>query len=403
MMVVRKISLLSLIVFLMMVSCDKKTEEKPDNKVDVYIEEVKKQYAPDKRVALFDVNGTQSNDTYLLKGESNLEVAVIALKEKLKSENMSFIDSIQLLPSAKLEGKTNGLVKISVANLRGDSRHSAELVTQATLGTPIKILKSTPGWSLIQTPEGYISWVDNGGIVSLTDAEFLDWKSADKIIYLNPYGKSYESADKNSQVISDLVAGNILELVGEQNNFLEIKYPGGQKAFIDKVDAMPYLDWVASVDQSGEDLVATSKTLMGLPYLWGGTSPKGVDCSGFTKTIFFLNGLIIPRDASQQIHTGELVDSTKNFENLLPGDLLFFGKKATDTTSERVVHVGMWIGDQKFIHAMGNVHISNMDTTSVDFDKYNYDRYLRTKRISKQDDKGLLYLSKTDIFMTKND
>ncbi|TVZ26629.1 SH3 domain-containing protein [Gillisia sp. Hel_I_86] len=401
--VFKKSNLLALIGLLAIASCNEKAEEKKDNKAEAYIAEVKQEYAPDKRVALFDVEAMQSNDTYILKGESNLPNAVKALKEKLNSEGISFTDSIQLLPSANVEGKTNGLIKISVANLRGEGKHSAELVTQATLGTPVTILKNNGGWSLIQTPEGYISWVDNGGVIELTDAEFSKWKAADKIIYLNPYGKSFENADTKSQVVSDLVAGDILEVLSNKNGFFEVMYPDGKKAFVDKADATPYLDWVASVDQSGEDLVATAKKMMGLPYLWGGTSPKGVDCSGFTKTIFFLNGLIIPRDASQQVHTGKLIDSTKNFTDLVAGDLLFFGRKATDSTSERVIHVGMWIGDQKFIHSMGNVHISTMDTTAADFDEYNYNRYLRTKRITDQEGNGLLYLSKKDIFMTKND
>jgi len=401
--VFKKMNLLALIGLLVVTSCNEKAEEKEENKAEVYIAAVKQEYAPDKRVALFDVEAIQSKDTYILKGESNLPDAVNALKEKLNSEGVVFSDSIQLLPAANVEGKINGLIKISVANLRGEGKHSAELVTQATLGTPVKIFKTNDGWSLIQTPEGYISWVDNGGVIGLTDAEFSKWKSADKIIYLNPYGKSYESADAKSQAVSDLVAGNILELLSDKNGFYEVKYPDGQKAFVDKADATPYLDWVASVDQSGEDLVATAKKLMGLPYLWGGTSPKGVDCSGFTKTVYFLNGLIIPRDASQQVHTGKLIDSTKNFKNLIPGDLLFFGRKATDSTSERVIHVGMWIGDQKFIHSMGNVHISTMDSTNADFDEYNYNRYLRTKRINDQEGKGLIYLAKKDIFMSKND
>lgn len=398
----KKINLLSLIGLLILASCTKKTEEKEENQAEVYISEIRNAYAPDKRVALFDVDANKSNNTYILKGESNLPDAVNALKEKLDAEGLSYTDSIQVLPMAK-EEKTHGLVKISVANLRGKGTHSAELVTQAMLGTPLTILKHTPGWSLIQTPEGYISWVDNGGIVSLTDEEFTDWKAADKLIYLNSYGASYVNPDTKSQVVSDLVAGNIIEVVGERNGFYEIKYPDGKKAFIEKEKAKPYLEWVASVDQSEEDLVASAKKMMGSPYLWGGTSPKGMDCSGFTKTVFFLNGLIIPRDASQQIHTGELVDSTKNFENLVPGDLLFFGKKATDTSKERVVHVGMWIGDNKFIHAMGDVHISNMDTTADDFDKYNYDRYLRTKRIHDQKGPGLTYLAETDIFMDKSE
>ncbi|WP_034887115.1 NlpC/P60 family protein [Gillisia sp. Hel_I_29] len=401
--VFKKINLLALVGLLTIASCNKKAEEKEDNKAQAYIEDVKQEYAPDKRVALFDVEAMQANDAYILKGESNLPDAVSALKEKLNAEGISFADSIQLLPTTDLEGKTNGLIKISVANLRGEGKHSAELVTQATMGTPVKILKNNEGWTLIQTPDGYISWVDYGGVIGLTDAEFEDWKAADKIIYLNPYGKSFEKADLKSQPVSDLVAGDILEVLSDKNGFYEVKYPDGQKAFVDKVEAMGYSDWVASVDQSGEDLVATAKKLMGLPYLWGGTSPKGVDCSGFTKTVYFLNGLVIPRDASQQVHTGKLIDSTKNFENLVPGDLLFFGKKATDSTGERIIHVGMWIGDQKFIHSMGNVHISTMDTTSADFDEYNYNRYLRTKRINNQEGNGLLYLAKKDIFMAKKD
>ena len=199
-------------------------------------------------------------------------------------------------------------------------------------------------------------------------------------------------------MVSDLVAGDILELTAEQGNFYEIAYPDGRSAFVPKTDAKPYKTWLADLDVDGEELVMTGEKLMGLPYLWGGTSPKGVDCSGFTKTVYFLNGMVIPRDASQQVHTGVLVDSTRNFENLVAGDLLFFGRPATDSTKERVIHVGMWIGDHKFIHSMGDVHISTMDTTATDFDEYNYNRYLRTKRILNEKDKGLQYLKEEDIF-----
>lgn len=362
------------------------------------IAEVSGEFAPDRRVALFDIEAGEKGEQVVLKGESNLPAAVENLRNKLKEREISYVDSIRLLPSEEIKGTSQAVIKISVANLRGKPGHSSELVTQATLGMPVKVFKKSDSWYLIQTPDDYLAWVDYGGVQLLSDEEFKDWKAADKIIYMEPFGFSFKKPDTDSQRVADLVAGGILELSGETNGFYEVKYPTGRKAYVEKEDARLYDDWLSEVEASQENLVATSKSLMGLPYLWGGTSAKGVDCSGFTKTVFFLNGMIIPRDASQQIHTGKEVDTEKNFENLIPGDLLFFGRPATDSTAERVIHVGMWIGDNKFIHSMGEVHISNMDTEAEDFDEYNYNRYLRSKRVAGEENNRLIYLTQRDIF-----
>jgi gamma-D-glutamyl-L-lysine dipeptidyl-peptidase len=381
----------------------KTTQATPVNESAQYIKAVKSEYAPDGRVALFDVESNNQNGTYILKGESNLPEAVNDLKQKLQAENIAFTDSISLLPSAEMEGNTEGVIKISVANLRSKPSHSSELVTQAILGTPVKVYKKDGGWYYIQTPEGYLAWVDYGGVTPFSKEDLSSWKAADKVIYLKTYGFAYESASAESQVVSDLVAGNILEILGEENGFYKVKYPHGKEGYIEKTHAQPYEQWLAGLQPTGETLIETSKAFMGIPYLWGGTSAKGVDCSGYTKTIFFLNGIILPRDASQQIHTGVEVDSTRNFEKLIPGDLLFFGRKATATSPERVIHVGMWIGDNKFIHAMGDVHISNMDPNAEDFDEYNYNRYLRTKRVLGEEDEKLIQLTQSDLFLDRTE
>lgn len=390
--------------FLFLVSCNSEEENAEDipNEAEKFIAEVEREYAPDSRVALFDIEAVSENDRYVLKGESNLKNAVEELKYNLQKANIEFVDSIQLLPSEEaLEGKTQGVIEISVANLRSEPEHSAQLVTQATLGMPVKILKEEDNWFYIQTPDGYLAWTDYGGIMPLSNEEFEAWHSSDKLIYTEPFGFSYSETDTESQVVSDLVAGSILELLGTENGFYQVQYPNGDTAFVAQDEAQPYLEWLANLEQSRENFVEVSKTMMGAPYLWGGTSTKGMDCSGYTKTIYFLNGIVLPRDASQQVHTGVLVDTTKSFENLLPGDLLFFGRPATDTTSERIIHVGMWIGDNQFIHSMGNVHISTFDTTSTEFDEYNYNRYLKTKRLIGQEDEKLIQLKQSELFIDK--
>lgn len=383
---------------------DEKKEDTSENaEVASVIEEVRAEFVPDKRVALFDVETSERDGKTVVRGDSNFPEAVESLRAKLAAQNIEYIDSIKILPEGEIKATPKALVKISVANLRSNPKHSAELATQAMLGTPLNVLKKEDGWYLVQTPDKYLAWVDAGGIQLTNESEFSTWQKAPKMIFTNTFGASYSKASDGSQVVSDLVAGNVLELIKEQNNFYEVKYPSGDTAFVKKNEMKTYSDWVKSLNATEENLVSTSKSLMGLPYLWGGTSAKGVDCSGFTKTVYFLNGIVLPRDASQQIHTGTFIDSTRNFEKLIPGDLLFFGRKATDTTAERVVHVGMWIGNNQFIHAMGNVHISTVDTTNADFDEYNYNRYLRTNRITKETTENLTRLAESNMYENRNE
>ncbi|MEL7835213.1 SH3 domain-containing C40 family peptidase [Fodinibius sp. Rm-B-1B1-1] len=369
---------LSLIVlfFVSLVACG------PSQKQDIQqkITNTSQHFAPDSRVALFDVKAISNNGEWLLKGETNLPEAKEALLDSLSAMDVSNVDSIKVLPAEELEGKTFGIVNNSVANLRSRPSHPAQLVTQATLGMPVKVLKKEGSWYMIQTPDDYLSWVDYGGVEPMDSKKYADWKEADKIIFLETNGYAYEKPSSESTKVSDLVSGSILKTTGTSGNYYEVSYPDGRTGFVSQSEARSFDDWKASVEASENELVEQAKSLKGSPYLWGGTSSKGMDCSGFTKTIYFMNGWIIPRDASQQIHAGELVDTSDGFDNLRPGDLLFFGQEATEDRDRRVVHVGMWIGNDQFIHSAGRVKISSVDPESEYYDEYNLNRYLETRR-----------------------
>ncbi|WP_425638866.1 NlpC/P60 family protein [Algoriphagus yeomjeoni] len=356
-----------------LISCENKNN---NEEVNSLIEAKRAEVAPDKRVALWDLNF--ENDS--LKGETDQPEELLSLIEELNSQQINFIDAVTRLPEAALGEKTKALVTISVANIRSNPKHSAELATQALMGTPLNVLKEDDGWFLVQTPDGYLSWVDRAGIHLMSEAELEQWFKEPKIVYTSLYGHVWDSP-RQENMISDVVAGDILTFEGENHSYAEVSLPDGRLGYIPFAETMIWEDWIASRNTSPEALITTAKQMMGTPYLWGGTSIKGVDCSGFTKTIYYLNGQIIPRDASQQINEGELVDADKDWDRLQVGDLLFFGVKGTPEKKERVVHVGMWIGNGEFIHSRGLVRISSFDPTNPNYDEYELGRYLRTKRI----------------------
>lgn len=357
-----------------------KQEERPL----AIIEHFRTKHAPDKRVALFDIQWEEGR----LRGETNLPEVLDQLKDSLAAAGIDYKHEVSVLPDASLAGQHYGVVTLSVANLRSQPKHSAELATQATLGTPVGILKENDGWYLIQTPDKYLSWVDAAGIALMDKQAINNWYLSKKAVFTPLTGYVYGDKDEAS-LVSDLIAGNILEIEEEGPDYHKVKLPDGRSGFVKTPLLSPYEEWIATRNTTAANLLTTAKSMMGSPYLWGGTSIKGMDCSGFTKTIFFLNGQIIPRDASQQILEGEEVDRDKNWDNLQVGDLLFFGVPATADSRERVVHVGMWIGNKAFIHSRGRVRISSFDPKSEHYDEYELDRYLRTKRIVGEESKNV--------------
>ena len=338
-------------------------------------------YAPDRRVALFDVDYSFSGRNVMLRGVTTSPEAKAALLGGLARADYKVMDCLQVLPdTASLEGKIHGILNLSVASLRTDPDFSSEMMTQGLLGMPVRVLQHD-GWYRIQTPDDYIAWVHRVGVHLVTADELRAWNAAEKIVVTSHYGFVYSEPDLTSQTVSDVVAGNRLKWEGSRGAFYKVAYPDGRIGYICKSISMPEKKWRASLKQDASSIIRTAHTLMGIPYLWAGTSSKGVDCSGFMRTVLFMHDIIIPRDASQQANVGERIDIAPDFGNLQPGDLLFFGRKATADRKARVVHVGMYIGGRRFIHSQGDVHVSSLDAADPLFDEYNLGRLLFASRV----------------------
>lgn len=340
------------------------------------IKEIELEYAPDKRVVVFDVKLSDDDSQMILEGETSCQKAY----ELLKDLTMNRIkNNVKLLPAEQLGDLRCGVVYNSMGTIHRAASYSSETVTQTLMGTPVRVLDKKGGWLRIQTPDNYIGWI-NGSVKMMNEAEQKEYLSKPMMIVTSLFASSYNEPNLKSMEVSDLVIGNILAVIGQEDDFVHVLYADGRKAFVAKSD-MEMLDtW--SPDKSKESIVATAKRFAGIPYVWGGTSSKGLDCSGFTKTVYFLHNIVLPRDASQQVSTGELVDEVGDFDKLELGDLVFFGEKATDEhPKERVVHVGIYIGDYRFIHASDYIRINSFNSDDTLYDKFNTERYLRTKRI----------------------
>lgn len=358
----------------------KSAGELPENMKEM-ADTLRARYVPDKRVAVFDVDYKVHGKNVTVKGVTTSAPAKAALLAELEKNNYVVTDSLRLLPdSVDLEGKTYGIVNLSVCNMRVDDDFSSEMMTQALMGMPVKVLQHR-SWYRIQTPDNYIAWVHRKGIHPVTKAEYDAWNDADKVVVISHYGFTYRKPDTGSQTVSDVVAGNRLKYEGAAGEFYKVGYPDGRQAYIPKSSARPEKEWRASLKQDASAIIRTAYTMMGIPYLWAGTSSKGVDCSGFVRTVLFMHDIIIPRDASQQAYVGEHVDIAPDFGNVQPGDLIFFGRKATADKKERVVHVGIYLGDKKFIHSQGDVHVSSFDPADGEYDEYNLNRLLYAVRV----------------------
>lgn len=264
-----------------------------------------------------------------------------------------------------LESRPTALITLSMANLRKEPDHRAELVTQAVMGTPVAILREKNGWLFIQTPDRYAGWTEASSLKQYDAAGIEAWKTAARVMYTGTTGWITEM--DNHTMVSDITGGAIVVKTGQEGDIAEVMLPDGRKGF---VEASRLADFNALRKQeppAADVLIRTAMEYMGIPYLWGGSSPKAADCSGFMQSVFFRNGMLLLRDASQQATLGMRVETRNGLNLLQPGDLLFFGNAAT----QHVTHVALYLGNLSYIHASGRVHVASLDPAD---EKYNEDR-----------------------------
>lgn len=325
-------------------------------------------------------------------------------------------------------GKRFAVTAISANCLREKPDFAAELGNQLLMGTPVTIADSSGYWRQVVSPDPYKAWCADKSLTEM-DREGLErYIAAPKYIFTGWYGHLYDRPDEDSGRISDLVAGDLLTAINPAGNngpaasgirkdrthkfikkgkFIKVWLPSGKPGYVLKKNVEAFYQWAEKSGAEAAGIISTAEKFLGVPYLWGGTSVKGVDCSGFTRMVWFLNGVLLPRNASQQAVTGKEIPVNASEDSLSasgclpepemkeemlrriallePGDLIFFGTKGKDRV--RITHVGIYAGGGRFIHASGTVRWGSLIPGDEDYYDLSY-KMIAARRVIGEEDSG---------------
>lgn len=285
--------------------------------------------------------------------------------------------------------KRMAVVETSTCYMRIAPDYESALETQELMGTVVEIVGEQGYWREIESPQPYKAWTTEKTLVEMTGEEMDEYKKAPKYMFTGLYGHIYTKPSEKSQTICDLVGGDVMRMALKggragkavrtepravtKGKWAQVVLPSGRTGWVCRKDLRPLDDRIdirmgdkaeGKVSQEKmEDIIASAMKLVGVPYMWGGMSSKGVDCSGLVRIACIMNDVLLPRNASQQIKCGVPVELT----DLQRGDLVFFGKPATEDKPMRVTHVGIYLGDNHIIHASHLVRINSLIPGDEDY------------------------------------
>lgn len=338
---------------------------KPETEAEIrhILENFRAHTLTDRTTFYLDINATLDDGWWILSGRSNFEsVANAAAREIRFATGDRAINKIEILPSDRLQDRKFGVVQAPMALIWGAPEEGRSVQTQVLLGEPLYLLdiNEDETYLLVQGVDGYPGWLRNDAIAPLTREEFIQYMSrtplarATRDIMLGDFRVPpgalvpYEMREEGALIsVHRSGTGPWADRQTERLSAWPDRDP-----FIVPMESLRPMDAAPGIAAA-----ETAMSMLYAPYVFGGRSSQGLDCSGLVGVAWAAAGVQLPRDANQQALVGRLVATKWQQEGMRPGDVLFF----VDHTG-RVIHTGISLGGKRFVHASPpEVQINSLD------------------------------------------
>lgn len=251
------------------------------------------------------------------------------------------------------------LVNQSLADLMSQPALSSERSSQILLGEAARLLGRSDEWAEIRLErDGYVGWAQLAALFECAEPRVRDFSAASQTVVTAEIAQAFLEPECRAHA-GKLPSGIRLPSVEQRDGVVALELPDGRRWWVAAADTRAASEQPRPDREGIAEALGSMRRHIGVPYLWGGCSPFGYDCSGFAQAFWALLGVRIPRDADQQFQAGEPVAGPPS-----PGDLLFFSLGASAGERSRhadIRHVGIALGNQQMLHASGKARAVAID------------------------------------------
>jgi cell wall-associated NlpC family hydrolase len=261
-----------------------------------------------------------------------------------------------------------GIINRNITDLRSKPDFRSERKSQLLFGQSLEIGRIQKGYLKVKQPDGYAGWVDTRGIIPMSKSNCDTFKRKTNSIVTSPTANLIKMNKNIESNISFLFYGTRLNLLKKDGYYGIIATPDGSRYKVALANIAPTIKTIPK-DFDPRLIIREAKKFLGTPYLWGGVSPFGFDCSGLVQTIYGRFGIQLPRDSKDQRKAGKKVSSDK----IRRGDLLFYpGHIAIAIDKNRIIHASL---------AEGGVAINSLKSEDKDFRPDLVDSFIEARRV----------------------